>query len=208
MCVAPTWPRSSSSIAMAMPIMLTSRDIRYGACVAMGSANGGSQMRVGKRRRLMVHVNDLRFPLPPGVLHHARLDHVQHVGVAIVVVADVLLVKHRQRPHRLRCAGVLHVPLGDHLLAVRIDRRPQHQDHVVENRGDLRTVRSGQDRLEQLRRVLRARQLGRVQPAVDVDERLALFGQRSRASASLRRFRMRQTPARFPDSDRFSTDSP
>jgi hypothetical protein len=32
---------------MAIPIMLISREMRYGACGAMGSANGGSQMRVG-----------------------------------------------------------------------------------------------------------------------------------------------------------------
>ena len=48
MCVAPTWPRSSRPLAIAMPIMLISREIRYGACVAIGSAKGGSQIRVGK----------------------------------------------------------------------------------------------------------------------------------------------------------------
>ena len=47
MCVAPTWPRSSSPFAIAMPIMFTSRDIRNGASMPTGSENGGSQMRVG-----------------------------------------------------------------------------------------------------------------------------------------------------------------
>ena len=47
MCVAPTCPRSSRPFAIAMPIMLTSRDIRNGASLPMGSENGGSQIRVG-----------------------------------------------------------------------------------------------------------------------------------------------------------------
>jgi hypothetical protein len=102
--------------------------------------------RLGKRRqpdpgregtRLMMHVDDLRLPLPPRVLEHARLDHVEHVGVAVVVVADVLLIQARQPRQLVRRADVLHVPLGDHLLAVRIDRRPQHEDDVVENRFDV-----------------------------------------------------------------------
>jgi hypothetical protein len=46
-CVAPTCPRSSSRFAIAMPIMFTSRDIRKGASLPIGSENGGSQMRVG-----------------------------------------------------------------------------------------------------------------------------------------------------------------
>jgi hypothetical protein len=87
-----------------MPIMLSWLDTMPGACVAIGSANGGSQMRVGNGRRLMVHVDDVRLPLPPRVLHHARLDHVEHVGVAVVVVADVLLIEPGQR-HPLRFLG-------------------------------------------------------------------------------------------------------
>jgi hypothetical protein len=47
MCVAPGWPRSSRLLAIAMPIMLTSRDISGGASDPIGSENGGSQIRVG-----------------------------------------------------------------------------------------------------------------------------------------------------------------
>jgi hypothetical protein len=43
-----------------------------------------------------MYVDDLGFPLPPGVFDHARLDHVEHVGVAVVVVPDVFLVEARQ----------------------------------------------------------------------------------------------------------------
>ena len=47
MWVAPIWPRSSRLLAIAMPIMFTSRDMRDGASMPTGSENGGSQMRVG-----------------------------------------------------------------------------------------------------------------------------------------------------------------
>ena len=143
MCVAPTFPSSSSRCAIAMPIMFTSRDIRHGACVRDRLRERRQPDARRKRRRLMVHVDDVRLPLPPRVLHHARLDHVQHVGVAVVVVADVLLIETRHRRRRVRRAEPRHVPVGHHLMAVGIDRRPQHQDHVVENRRDLRLARPG-----------------------------------------------------------------
>ena len=47
MCVAPGWPFVSSSCAIVMPIVFTSRDISAFTWFAIGSANGGSQMRVG-----------------------------------------------------------------------------------------------------------------------------------------------------------------
>ena len=56
--------------------------------------------------------------------------------------------------------------------------------------------------------MLRTRQLGRVQAAVDVDKSLALFGQVPRFSLG-QRFRMRQTPGDFPiaiDLERFALD--
>jgi len=57
----------------------------------------GRQPDAGRKRAgLMVDVDDLRLPLPPRVLEHARLDHVQHVGVTVVVVPDVLLIQPRQ----------------------------------------------------------------------------------------------------------------
>ena len=149
-----------------------------------------------KRRRLVVHVDDVRFPLPPGVFHDPRLDHVEHVAVAVVVVADELLVEAGHRLARRRRAGALHVPLRSHLVAVWIDRRPQHQDDVAEHLLDVLVfgVETRQQVVEQQRRVLGAGELRRVQAAVDVDERLAF----TRQPAGLligQSFRMRQ-PAR------------
>ena len=187
---------------MAMPIMLTSRDIRYGACVAIGSANGGSQMRVGNGADLVLHVDDLRLPLPPRVLHHPRLDHVEHVGVAIVVVADVLLVQlAAAAPPRTASRRCFVIPVGDHLMPVRIDRRPQHQHDVVEDARDLRIVGLRQQIVGELHRVLRAGDFGRVQPAVDVHEGLAFPRQRVRLGFTQPR-RAAPAAARSRDSDR------
>src|SRR5947208_6400461 len=40
MCVAPTWPCSSSPFAIAMPIMFTSREMMNGAFMPTGSEKG------------------------------------------------------------------------------------------------------------------------------------------------------------------------
>ena len=159
---------------MAMPIMFTWRDIRYGTRGAIGSANGGSQMRVGKRRRLVMHVDDLRLPLPPGVLHHARLDHVEHVGVAIVVVADVLLIQLRHRRQLERRADVARYhsativwPSG--LIVGQSSSTTLSRMALMSGSSALR-----QQVVRQLQRVLRAGDLAGVKSAVDVHERVAL----------------------------------
>ena len=145
MCVAPTLPSLFSRCAIAMPIMFSSARHQPGRVRGnrLGERRQPDARR--KRRRLVVHVNDVRLPLPPRVLHDARLDRVEHVGVAVVVVADVLLIEPRQI-HALRFvrrADARHVVVGDHRLAVGIDRRPQHQDHVVEHRLHLGLVGAG-----------------------------------------------------------------
>ena len=111
------------------------------------------------------------------MFHHARLDHVEHVAVAVVVVADVLLVQPRHRRDLERRADVAAIPLGDHLLPIRVDGRPQQQDDVLEHVRVLRVVGLRQQVVGQLHRVLRAGDLARVQPAVDVDDGLALARQ-------------------------------
>ena len=109
-----------------------------------------------ERRRLVVHVDDLRLPLPPRALDHARLDHVEHVAVAVVVVPDVLLVELHERRDLVRRAQVRRVPVGDDVLAVGVDRRPEHHDHVVEDAPDPRVaVGAGHQVVGELDRVLR-----------------------------------------------------
>ena len=153
-----------------MPMVLTSRDIRYGACWQSARRTAAARSG-GKRRRLVLHVYDLRLPLAPRLLHHPRLDHVEHVGVAVVVVADVLLIELRQR--LVGVADVLHVPLGHHLVAVGLI--VGHSIRITLSRmRDLRIVRLRQQVIRELQRVLRPGDFRRVQAAVDVDDRLCL----------------------------------
>ena len=125
----------------------------------------------------MVVVQDLRLPLPHYPGRHPRLDLVDHVAVAIVVVADVRVVEEGRRGDLEGRAHVGPVPLGDHRLSVGVDRWPQHEDHVVEDGPDLGVVVPGDEIVRQLDRVLRVRDFGGVQPAVDVDQGAALVGQ-------------------------------
>jgi hypothetical protein len=137
MCVAPTWPRFFETFrdGHADHVHFARHDER---CVDADRFGKWRQPDAGGEwTRLMVDVDDLRFPLTPGVFQGARFHHVQHVGVAVVVVAGVFLIQLRQAGELVRRADVLHVPLRDHLLAVGIDTRPEHQHHVVEYRFDV-----------------------------------------------------------------------
>ena len=78
---------------MAMPIMFTSRDGEAGRLESDGLGERRQPDAGRERRRLVMDVDDLRFPLAPEILHQARLDHVEHVAVAVVVVADVFLIE-------------------------------------------------------------------------------------------------------------------
>ena len=95
--------------------------------------------------------------MSPGAGDHARLDHVQHVGVAVVVVADVLLVQLFQRSHFVGSPHIIPIPVHHDVLAVRIERRPQQDDDILENGLDLGVVGVGQEVVCQLDRVLCAR---------------------------------------------------
>ena len=134
----------------------------------------------GERRRLVVVVDDLRFPVSIYARHHPRLDLIDHISVAVVVVPDVLLIQERRARDLERCAQVLVIPIRHHGLAIGVDAEPQHQDDVVEDGGDLRIGIARHEVVCELYRVLRVRYLGGVQPTVDVHDRFALFGERSR----------------------------
>ena len=124
----------------------------------------------------MVNVDDVRFPVAPRLLDDTRLDHVEHVGIAIVVVPDILLIELRQAGELVRRADIRHVPLAHHLLAIGVDRRPEHEDDVVENclGSDLVHLRPIDEVVGEQWRVLGPCDFCRVQAAVDVHERLAL----------------------------------
>ncbi len=89
----------------------------------------------GKRRGLVMVVEHLRIIFELGAGDHLRLDHVVHVAVAIVIVADVFLPQPGRVAHLVRRAEIAAVPFGHLILAIGIDGEPEQQDHVVENGG-------------------------------------------------------------------------
>jgi hypothetical protein len=121
-------------------------------------------------------VDDLRIPLLPDTGEHSGLDHVQHVPVSVVVVADVLLIEPRHRRDLVRGAHVGQVPVGDHGLAVGIQRGPKQRDDVVADRRDT-GVLAVHELVGEPDYVLCPGDLARVQAPADVDDRLAVAGQ-------------------------------
>jgi hypothetical protein len=85
------------------------------------------------RAHLMHVVYDFRKPvLVQHARHEASLDLRQHEPVAVVVVADVLVVQPRQRTAFVPRALVTAVPADDRVEAVGIHRRDHQDDHRVE----------------------------------------------------------------------------
>ena len=101
----------------------------------------------------------------------------QNVPVAIVVVPDVLLIELRRRGPLERSAQRLPVPSRHDIHPIRIERRREQKDRVVENGLEARLV-LGQQPVGELDRGVRRRKFGRVNRAGDQHDRLALGDQR------------------------------
>ena len=85
-------------------------------------------------------VDDLRMP---GILQlrgEALLGLRKDVPVAIVVVPDIFLIQLRRRRAFIRRAQCLPIPARHDIHAVRVLRRHQQDDHVVEDGAELRRV--------------------------------------------------------------------
>ncbi len=105
-------------------------------------------------------------------------SHVVHIAVAIVVMTDVFLVEIRQRADLVGCTHILPIPCDHFVLTVRIERRPQHQDHVIENRVYRRIALGRNQLVAKQDGLLSTGDFGGVQAAVDVDDGLAFARQR------------------------------
>ena len=92
---------------------------------------------------------------------------------------DIFLVEARERRDFIRGADVRSVPLRNHRLPIRVEGRPEHEDYVVENSGNLRVVTTRQKIVGKLNRVLRASDFGRVHRAVDMNDRFPLPDERT-----------------------------
>ena len=130
-----------------------------------------------QRAGLMVVVDDLREPLRVGdPVHVTGLREVPHEEVAIVVVAGVALIEHREPGRRARPrVRTAHVPRADQLHPVRV-RVHGEDDHVVEEARGLRVGQAHQI-VDELHELVGAEHLVGVQAAVDPDDRPALLGQ-------------------------------
>jgi len=148
--------------------------------VSDGIVEGREPDACGKGSGLVVNEDDLGLPLPPRPAYHPRLHHVQHVGVAVVVVPHVPLVEPGNRSRLVWRSQIGSIPLRHDRLAVRIQGGPEHEYDVVQDRPDLRVVSSREKVVRQLDRVLVSSHLGGVYRAVDVDDGLPLPRQRPR----------------------------
>ena len=135
-------------------------------------------MRGPGRSHLVLVEPHLREPVVvDGAGDGLRLLLRQHEPVAVVVVADVVVVEPRHPAALVPRAEVLPVPLGLHDLPVGVDRRQEEEDHLVE--APLRLgVLGGGERVRPLHRHLRRADLGRVDVAGDEEEDLALADER------------------------------
>ena len=128
---------------------------------------------------LVVVVDDLREPLAvQNSRHRTGLRHVVHEPVAVVVVADIVMVE-LGRPRRLeRCLEILSIPIGNDVEPIRVHARHEEQDHVVADLLHLRGI-FGHDAISEMRHHLGRRDLGRVQAGIEPNDRFA-FGRVAR----------------------------
>ena len=118
---------------------------------------------------------EIRRRLPVGEQHLPRvlrLFRVHRQRIAVVVVADVLVVEPRQPGAFVFGADVLVVEVRDHDFAVGVERRHQQEDDVVEDALGL-GVGARQQIVGELRRHLRAADFARVHAHRHQCERLA-----------------------------------
>ncbi len=142
-----------------------------------GVLHGRAPDAARKRARLVVVVDHLRVPhLVELSGHRLRLDLREHRPVAVVVVADVVVIQLRRRRRLEGRAEVLRVPRPDDVEPVGIHRWHEEQDRVLAHPACFLVFRGDQPPAE-LRRVLRPRHFGRVEAAVDPHDGLALFRQ-------------------------------
>jgi len=110
--------------------------------------------------------------VPEHLRGHLALFLREEVHVAIVVVAGVEMIEVRQRAGLAGRTESLVVPVGDHDLAVGIERRLEQQDDVVEDFPDARGVAGGEV-VDQLDDHLGSAYFGGVNVVGDENDRFA-----------------------------------
>jgi hypothetical protein len=148
--------------------------------------------RVGVRRNeepraVLLHLvhreEDLRMPVAVEEPREVPvLREVHHEGIAVDVMAGVLVIEPRHEPALVGRALRPVVPVGHDALAVRVERRDQDEHHVLEH-GERCRVGGGGERVEQLAGGLRRTDLRRVDARADRDDHLLGGGEPQRLVA-------------------------
>ena len=131
----PVLPAAVRSAAIAVPIMFISC-IRIGVDIRLDGVEPRRHEHARRGRSLLVHVvDDLRMPdvvqLRDG---QPRFRLREDVPVAIVIVADILVIELRRRDAFVRRAQRLAIPVAHDVHAVGIERGHQDEDRVLEDR--------------------------------------------------------------------------
>jgi len=111
------------------------------------------------------------------LVHVSGLDLRKHVPVAIVVVTNIVVIEVRHWPAFVFGSEIFPVPLGDHDLAVGIERRQEQDDGVVQPLFSLIILGGGQ-LVGPLHGHLAGADLGGVNVAGEQEDGLALRRQR------------------------------
>ena len=110
--------------------------------------------------------------MPKDLGGHLAFLLAEEVHVAVVIVAGVVVIEKRQGAGFAGGAESLVVPIGDHDLAVGIERRHQQEDDVVEHLFDGGGVAGGEV-VDQFQHHLRGADFGGVDVVGDEDDGLA-----------------------------------
>ena len=110
----------------------------------MFGSTGSRPRRDEHARRVLAHlvhvVNQLRMPDVLEASGGARLRQREDIPVAIVVMADVMVIDLWRRGSVIWSAARLSVPLRYYVHSIRIFGRFEQDDDVVENRLEFRVI--------------------------------------------------------------------
>ena len=128
----------------------------HGLDVRQGRVHEGRDEEPGARRAHLVLVDvDLGQPVVVKDLGHGPgLGQVEHVPVAVVVVAGVVVVEPGHAAALVLGADVFPVPVDDHLVAVRVVARHEEDDDVVEDLAGVEEGPAGDEVVGELHRHL------------------------------------------------------
>jgi len=143
-----------------------------------GIHKGGNKEASAIRAHLMFIYMNLRKPL---MVEHAGdrsgFGQIQHEEIAVIIVAGIMMVKPGHIAPFVLCSEILTVPIDNHLLAIRIDRRTEKHNNIIEGFLYIEKALTGDKIISQLHSHLRGSYFGRMDVAGNKQNGLAFFRQ-------------------------------